>query len=132
MKNLPNNSVNYNPLILKSVPLEALIATDIFVEKTAKWGKQVHPHLPVLILQGSKDNCVSSKHVTDLMNNIPSDDQTLAWRGNYGHLQLETMFMQAAIIDAVVDWLQNHGVDNQTELKTVQESINGLGGKLCK
>jgi len=110
--------------------LTALLSTDLYVEKTANWGKSVHPHLPVLILQGSNDSCVAAKHVTDLMDSMKSDDQTLAWRGTYGHLQLETMYLRPTILDALADWLGNHGVENQKELKALQESINDLGGKL--
>ncbi|MBX9694194.1 MAG: hypothetical protein K2Z81_17555, partial [Cyanobacteria bacterium] len=97
---------------------------------TAEWGKGVGPHLPVLIVQGSTDSCVSAKHVTDLTNAMPSDDQTLSWRGNYGHLQLETMFLRPSILNALTTWLFDHGVDAQAKLKKVQESINDLGGKL--
>jgi alpha-beta hydrolase superfamily lysophospholipase len=119
-----------DPLILKQMPMPALYATDRFVAETAKWGKGTPPHLPVLILQGSQDGCVSPKHVTTLMNNMPSDDQTLAWRGHYGHLQLETMFMRDKVIDAIVNFLHDHTHDNEARLATFQQQITDLGGTL--
>jgi alpha-beta hydrolase superfamily lysophospholipase len=121
-----------DPVLLKKVPLTALLSTDLFVEKTAHWGKTVDEHLPVLILQGSSDGCVAAKHVTDLMDSMPSDDQTLAWRGKYGHLQLETMYIRPTVIDALVNWLDDHGVENQRQLTEIENSINDLGGQLSK
>jgi alpha-beta hydrolase superfamily lysophospholipase len=121
-----------DPLILKSMPMRTLIATDKFVGKTANWGKTTDPHLPILIVQGSADGCVSPKHVVDLLNKMPSDDQTLAWRGNFGHLQLETCFMRAPVIDAVVNWLSNHEKDHKEKLQIIQQSIADLGGTITK
>jgi alpha-beta hydrolase superfamily lysophospholipase len=124
------NEMLDDPHILKALPLLNLIATDEFVGHTAGWGKKVHPHLPVLIFQGSSDGCVSPKHVIDLTNAMPSDDQTIAWRGHYGHLQLETIYIRASILDSLINWLYNHSSDMQPRLKKAEQSIDELGGKL--
>ncbi len=124
------NEMIDDPLIVKKLPLGALISTDDFVDKTASFGKKTDPKLAVLILQGSADGCVSPKHVTDLMNTMPSDDQTLAWRGNFGHLQLETCYMRAPTVDAIGNWLLDHSRNQQTKLKRLQENIADLGGTL--
>jgi alpha-beta hydrolase superfamily lysophospholipase len=121
-----------DPFIVKELPLGALISTDKFVDQTAKWGKNTDQKLAVLILQGSKDGCVSPKHVTDLMNNMPSDDQTLAWRGNYGHLQLETVYMRAETIDAIAGWLSNHGIEGERKMRGLEQNIADLGGDLTQ
>jgi alpha-beta hydrolase superfamily lysophospholipase len=121
-----------DPYIVKKLPLGALISTDEFVDKTAKWGKTTDPSLAVLLLQGSADGCVSPKHITDLMNNMKSDDQTLAWRGNFGHLQLETVYMQPAVIDAIANWMVDHSKDRQAKLKDLQQNIADLGGTIVK
>jgi len=121
-----------DPYIIKKLPISALLSTDEFVGKTSHWGKLIKDKIPVLILQGSADNCVSPKHVTDLMNNIPSDDQTLAWRGNYGHLQLETVYLRAATLSALLNWLQDHSHENKQKLITAQEIVNRLGGQVRK
>lgn len=126
------NEMLDDPFILKKMPMKALIATDKFVEKTAKWGKDTDPHLAVLVIQGSVDGCVSPKHVVDLLNNMPSNDQTLDWRGKFGHLQFETAFMRAPIIDAVSNWLINHGRDHQGKLKGIQQNIADLGGTITE
>jgi acylglycerol lipase len=124
------NEMVDDPFIVKKLSLKALLSTDLFVAKTDNWGKLVHAKLPILILQGSNDHCVSAKHVTDLMNSMPSDDQTLAWRGNYGHLQLETIFMRSTIVEALINWLHNHTLEMQTKMDAFKESIVDLGGKI--
>ncbi len=121
-----------DPLIVKELSIKALLSTDKFVSKTAKWGKQVSDTMPVLILQGSRDSCVSPKKVTELMSAMPSSDQTLAWRGNYGHLQLETVYMRTTIVDAVVNFLRNHSKENIPELRAFQQQIVDAGGTLTK
>jgi alpha-beta hydrolase superfamily lysophospholipase len=121
-----------DPLIRKEISIGALLSTSKFVSKTARWGKKTDPHLAVLILQGSKDGCVSAKQVTDLMNNMPSDDQTLAWRGTFGHLQLETSFMRAAAIDAIGNWLVDHSVSGLAKLKMFKQDIADLGGTVVQ
>lgn len=121
-----------DPLLRKDISLGALLSTDAFVARTAHWGKKTDPHLAVLILQGSKDGCVAAKHVTDLMNNMPSDDQTLAWRGNSGHLQLETSFMRAPIIDAIGNWMIDHSLSGLAKLKMFQQDIVNLGGTVLQ
>jgi hypothetical protein len=64
------------------------------------------------------------------MNAMPSDDQSLAWRGNFGHLQLETEFMRAPTVDAVGDWLQDHSAAQKIKLNDLEQNIVGLGGTL--
>ena len=121
-----------DPLVLKELKLRALASTDRFVGQTAKWGKKTGKDLPILILQGSSDGCVSPKRVTELMNNMQSDDQTLAWRGNFGHLQFETCHMRVATLDAIANWLISHGADAQVKLQRFQQNIADAGGIVTK
>jgi alpha-beta hydrolase superfamily lysophospholipase len=122
------NEMTDDPLVRKKLKLGELLSTDEFVDKTARWGKLTGPGLAVLILQGSKDGCVSPKHVVDLMNNMCSADQTLDWRGNFGHLQLETCFMRAPTVEAVANWMHNHSVERQARIQEIEKSIADLGG----
>ena len=124
------NEMIEDPLIVKELSLKALLSTDKFVGRTARWGKSVPDDMPVLILQGSHDSCVSPKKVTELMSAMPSSDQTLAWRANYGHLQLETVYMRATIIDAVVNFLRNHSRENIPALRVFEQQIVDAGGTI--
>lgn len=121
-----------DPFVCKKLSLGSLIATDLFVDKTKKFAETTSRDLEVLILQGGRDGCVSPTHVTDLMKEIPSDHQTLAWRGNFGHLQLETTFMRAETLDALASWLSLHNADNRRKLTLLKESIASLGGSVVK
>jgi alpha-beta hydrolase superfamily lysophospholipase len=126
------NEMLEDPYILKKCSLLDMLATDEFVAKTAKWGKTTALHLPVFILQGSADACVVPKEVTDLMMAMPSDDQTLFWRGNYGHLQLETIFVRASVIDALGDWIEDHSDAERVKLSALEQNIDDLGGELVR
>jgi|688.fasta_scaffold273977_1 alpha-beta hydrolase superfamily lysophospholipase len=121
-----------DPMIRKQLKIGELLSTDKFVDKTEDYGKKTSPDLSVLILQGSADGCVSPKHVTDLMNAMPSADQSLEWRGNYGHLQLETSFMRAQTISAIANWLISHNKDQQAKIAGFQDEIRQLGGTVTK
>lgn len=126
------NEMLDDPLILKEVSLFDLLRTDEFVEKTAQFGKSVSPKCAVLILQGGGDGCVASKSVTDLMMNIPSTNQTLRWLGHFGHLQLETSFVRAAVIDALGDWLEDQAPHSKIQLQALEQTIKNTGGTLVE
>ncbi len=124
------NEMLDDPFIVKALTLKELIAVDFFVEKTLEWSKNTAVHLPLLVIQGSNDKCVLPKHLTDLMMTMRSDDMRICWKGSYGHLQLETAFMRASIIDSLGMWLQDHSADNRVHLKKLEQSIAELGGTL--
>jgi len=121
-----------DPLILKKIQLSDLLGTDMFVDKTVKYGKLTDPRLAVLIMQGSADGCVAPKAVTDLMAVMPSSDQTLRWLGKVGHLQFETAFVRSTVIDALGDWLNDHGNDAEDERKKLEKCIVDVGGVLIR
>jgi alpha-beta hydrolase superfamily lysophospholipase len=121
-----------DPLVVKALGIKALLSTDLFVSKTARWGKSIQPKLPVFILQGSRDSCVAPKKVIDLVCSMPSDEQTLDWKGSYGHLQLETNYMRTSVIDSVVDFLRNHSRENAPQLKAFEQQIIDAGGNLAE
>lgn len=126
------NEMLEDPLILKKIQISDLLSTDIFVDKTIKYGKLTDPRLAVLIMQGSADGCVAPKAVTDLMAAMPSSDQTLRWLGKVGHLQFETSFVRSTVIDALGDWLNDHSTDANDERKKLEKCIVDVGGVLVK
>ena len=126
------NEMLDDPYICQELSIGELLSTDEFVEKTVHWGKNISARLPLLILQGSADKCVVPKHVTDLMMVMPSEDQRVSWRGSFGHLQLETAFMRAAIIDTIGDWLQDHSRENRAKLQVLEQDVAAVGGTLVQ
>ncbi len=121
-----------DPMMVTELGLGDLIATDEFVEKTTKLGKLLAPHLPILIIQGSIYGCVAPVHVTDFMMAVPSDDQTLCWRGKQGHLQLETSFVRATSIDALGDWIEDHSPSGKDRVAILKKSVEDVGGRLVQ
>ncbi len=121
-----------DPMVLKEIRLLDLLSTDAFCEKTVTFGKQVTPNIAVLILQGGGDKCVSPKAVTELMSNMPSSNQTLAWMGPWGHLQLETSYFRSKVIDIIGEWIENRTREGNTELQELEADIDNLGGTLVR
>lgn len=121
-----------DPFIVKALSFHDLIATDGFVDKTAEWARGTASNLPMLVIQGSNDKCVLPKHLTDMMMNMKSNDMRIAWKGSYGHLQLETMFLRANIMDSIGMWLDDHSVDGRAKLERLEQNISDLGGALVR
>ncbi|MBX9690377.1 MAG: lysophospholipase [Candidatus Obscuribacterales bacterium] len=126
------NEMIDDPFIVKSLSLKDLLSTDIFVDKTVSWSRNTSDHLPLLVIQGSNDKCVVPKHLTDLMMNMKSDDMRIAWKGSYGHLQLETVFMRAPVIDSIGMWLNDHNATYRAHLKQLEQNIADLGGSVIR
>lgn len=121
-----------DPFIVKALSFHDLISTDAFVDKTAGWASTTASNLPMLVIQGSNDKCVVPKHLTDMMMNMKSNDMRIAWKGTYGHLQLETMFLRANIMDTIGMWLDDHSVDGRAKLERLEQNISDLGGALVR
>ncbi len=118
-----------DPLVAKDLTAFELLRSESFVGKTLKYAHTIESNTPVLILQGSKDRCVTPTAVVKLTNEIGSSDQTMRWLGRHGHLLLETHFIRAATIDAVADWLDDHRPERLAELMELQKQIESMGGK---
>jgi alpha-beta hydrolase superfamily lysophospholipase len=126
------NEMTDDPFIVKALGFKELISTDAFVDKTIEWAKLTSPFLPMLVIQGSNDKCVLPKHLTDMLMNMRSNDMRISWKGSYGHLQLETMFMRASIIDSIGMWLMDHGNEGSLKLKKLEQDIADMGGTLVR
>lgn len=126
------NEMMDDPFIVKALTFRELISTDKFVDQTIDWAKLTSPFLPMLVIQGSNDKCVLPKHLTDMMMNMRSNDMRISWKGSYGHLQLETMFMRASIVDSIGMWLMDHGNEGTVKLKKLEQDIADVGGTLVR
>ncbi len=77
-----------DPLIRKKLHPYELIKTLGEVKRTRLYARKLKAGIPVLVIQGSDDKCVSPKSVSLLAKDIKSDDQTIRWFHGYGHLSL--------------------------------------------
>jgi esterase/lipase len=64
--------------------------------------------MPVLVIQGSKDRMVCSNAVMLLLQKMHSQDQTVRWFSDRGHLLLETSYVRPETLDTLNDWLDGH------------------------
>lgn len=118
-----------DPLVAKNLTIRDLIISNAFVGKTLHYASGVAHNTPVLILQGGHDRCVIARCVVKLTKRISSSDQTLRWLGHHGHLLLETYYVRAATLDALVDWLRDHLPGRIAQLREIEQKIKLLGGK---
>jgi alpha-beta hydrolase superfamily lysophospholipase len=116
-----------DPLIRQKVTIRDLLATDKYISKNIKYAREIRPEMPILILQGSKDHCVTPKKVVRLTNNIRSDEQTLRWMDSASHVLLETKYLNPATIEAVVAFIRMRESDMANRVKEVKTDLEQLG-----
>lgn len=116
-----------DPLIRKKLTIWNLLQTDRYVSKNLKYAAKIKPEMPILLLQGSKDKCVVPKKVVQLCSDIRSDEQTLRWMDNVSHLLLETKYLKAATIEAVVSFIRSGEGERQEELAEIKSDLKQLG-----
>ena len=117
-----------DPLIRKKLHPYELIKTLGEVKRTRLYARKLKEGIPVLVIQGSDDKCVSPRSVSLLAKDIKSEDQTIRWFYAYGHLAFETDYVKAAVVGALLNWFRNHRPEYQTTLAKIQKEIEELGG----
>lgn len=121
-----------DPLIRHNVTIRDLLETDKYISKNIKYARAIRPEMPILILQGSKDHCVTPKKVVRLCSNIRSDEQTLRWMDSESHVLLETKYLNPATIEAVVSFIRLREPEMAGRVKEVKKDLKelGAGGQL--
>ncbi len=118
-----------DPLVAKKLTIFELLKTQAFCGKTVKYARGLAPDTPLLILQGSQDYCVVPDAIVKIAKKVRSADQTMRWLGNHGHLLLETNYIRAQTVNALVDWADEIDPAHKLELEAMQQLIRKLGGK---
>jgi len=59
-------------------------------------------------MQGSKDKVLKSQAIIKLVSNLNTNDLTVKWFKDHGHLMLETPNPQIDILHTIDDWLKSH------------------------
>lgn len=116
-----------DPLIRKKLTIWNLLQTDRYVSKNLKYAAKMKPDLPILLLQGSIDKCVIPKKVVKLCGDIRSDEQTLRWMDHVSHLLLETRYLKAATVEAVVSFIRSMEEERQQELAEIKNDLKQVG-----
>jgi alpha-beta hydrolase superfamily lysophospholipase len=117
-----------DPLIRKKLHPYELIKTLGEVRRTSGYARNLQKNIPVLVIQGSDDKCVSPGSVSKLAQDIKSDDQTIRWFYSYGHLAFETDHLRAAILVSLISWFRTHNPEYNPGLEEMEKEIVVLGG----
>jgi alpha-beta hydrolase superfamily lysophospholipase len=97
-----------DPLVRKRLTTFELLRTMLAVKPALDYAKRIPKQMPVLVIQGSADKVVHSHAVIDLLTDLKSDDQTVKWFTNRGHLLLETSYIRQDTLETVNNWLFQH------------------------
>jgi len=117
-----------DPLIRKNLHPYELIKTFGEVRRTSGYARKLQKGIPILVIQGSDDKCVSPGSVSKLAKAIRSEDQTIRWFYSYGHLAFETDHLRAAVVGALISWFRNYRPEYKPALEEMQKEIVALGG----
>jgi alpha-beta hydrolase superfamily lysophospholipase len=115
-------------LIRKKLHVYELVETLHEVHRTNRYAKNLHEGIPILVIQGSDDKCVSPSAVSRLAKDIKSEDQTIRWFYSFGHLAFETDHLRAPILSALIGWFRERRPEYQPVLEEMQKEIAELGG----
>lgn len=102
-----NEKIN-DPLVRKRLSALDLFKTVRTIRSTLKYADKVKANVPVLVIQGSNDRVLKGKAIIDLLAHLHSEDQTVKWFNNRGHLILETSYLHPDVLQTVDHWLDDH------------------------
>jgi len=111
-----------DPLVRKKFTFWDLLRTIQTIKPTLKYADKVSPDLPVLVIQSNNDKVLYSKAIVDLLAHLQSEDQTVKWFRNHGHLMLETAYLQSDTLQTVDRWLDEHIYTKTTNLRMSQSA----------
>jgi acylglycerol lipase len=94
-----------DPLVRKRLSAIDLYRTITTCRPALDYAKKISANIPVLIIQGSSDRMVKSEAVIKLLAEMKSNDQTVRWFRDRGHLLLETDVVRPDTIETVDSWL---------------------------
>jgi acylglycerol lipase len=110
-----------DPLVRKTLSASEIIRSLQSMKSTLKYADKVSDTMPVLVIQGRDDKLLRGKAVNRLTAHLRSDDQTVKWFKNRGHLMLETAYLKKDILAAVDDWLDAHMQKRAPYVEAVME-----------
>jgi alpha-beta hydrolase superfamily lysophospholipase len=97
-----------DPLVRKNLSRAELMHSCRVVKSTMDYVRKIPADVPVLIVQGSADRTVKANAVVLLLKQLKSNDQTVRWLPQRGHVLLETQYLQPLALDTVSGWIKEH------------------------
>ncbi|MBC8000512.1 MAG: alpha/beta fold hydrolase [Leptolyngbya sp.] len=108
-------------LVRKKLTPWDLLKTIHTLRPSLSYAEKIPKSMPVLIIQGDKDRMLNCNAVVSLVKHLRTEDRTVKWFANRGHLLLETAYLQDDTLNVIDGWLKNHLKDTTM----VQASVHG-------
>ncbi|MBY0356824.1 MAG: lysophospholipase [Candidatus Obscuribacterales bacterium] len=99
-----------DPLARNRMNIGELVKTRWFNKESLRFLPMIPEHMPVLVLEGTKDKLFEPKDIEKVMDQLSSHDKTLHWLKNKGHIHLETVYLEPEVVKVVSDWLADKTV----------------------
>lgn len=106
-----------DPMVRKELDLGDILKSSNTIHGTLAYVSGIPAKTPVLVLQGKLDKTVKAKAVLSMLARLKSQDQTVRWFPERGHVLLETAYLQPALLETIEGWLNRH-------VDTTYESAN--------
>lgn len=103
-----NEATLTDPKIRKVQSLADLIHSALFVRQNTGLAPKVDPSIPLLVLQGDKDEICSVKSVDSLYKKFQSTDKSMKTFKGIGHLLVTMDYLKPEVVASVSDWLDQH------------------------
>ena len=103
-----NEATLSDPRLRKVQSLADLIHSGLFVRQNTTLVPRIDPAIPVLVLQGDRDEICSAKSVDVLYKKFPSSDKTLKTFKDIGHLLVTMDHLKPEVVSTVTSWLDDH------------------------
>lgn len=85
-----------------------LMKFDVFMRETNGYARKID-NVPVVMLQGLKDELVRPESTFKLFRSLKSPDRTMMVYGNCEHIMIEEGEFSDVILFQLVDWFKTHG-----------------------
>lgn len=107
-----------DPLIHKQLKGQDIWESYQGMRPVYKQASLISTSTPVLIMQGKKDKILDAKAIIKLVSSLNSEDQTVKWFKNRGHMMLEECQPKPDVLQTVDDWFRSHIIRQLLEAKT--------------
>jgi alpha-beta hydrolase superfamily lysophospholipase len=104
-----------DPLLKPGLSARELVRTGWLLSHTSEFASRLPATLPVLMLQGKKDEIVEPSSAKKLLQRVSSHDKSLT-EFPYGHILLSTPFLRDDVVSVLTNWLSERCAEQQTAL----------------
>jgi acylglycerol lipase len=104
-----------NDPLVKPMSARELLRTSLLLNHTVANAEKLPSQMPVLMLQGDKDEIVTVSSARSVLRHISSHEKEML-EFPYGHILLTTPFIHSDVMSKVSDWLGSKTAEQQTVL----------------